>query len=571
MAPSRITPSGDAASSGELRGLTGLRIVAAVWVVVFHFHFTPLPGVTDVVGVLGPLITSGALGVDLFFVLSGFVIAHTYLAQLGPALRAGATARFVWARACRLWPVYVLVLHLFGLWLVARLAFGSDGDIAFQSVQPVVDTSEYVQQLFMVQLWSKEFIDGASWVGSTWSISAEWLAYLLFPVAALGFFRMRNLPVPVLVTAGFALMTPIACAYLSTGSPYYPFSWAVRILCGFGAGVLAYLVVRRLNAAKGGATDRVRRNASTVAAAVPVAVVAGLGLGELVAPGRGGAVIVLFPLLVGALALADRGPALLLSSRFAVYGGRVSYCLYLVHIPMFEFYWLALRRFGTLAPGTMLAHVVGLAVLVATFPVAGLVFHAIEEPARRRLRRLAEPRRPVPRPRTVVVPVAVPRLGAATRGVGHPPPDAGRGAHQRPAPPPLPSRRRHLGPARRARLRPRGELRRETRIGFGLRRPRGLCEEHNPRAEQVDAQPGSRRKTGRGRCRSTLMSTRNGAGAHTSSRRLRTASTTTAATLSGVVERGAGVRPSVMRVCTKPGRTTVTPTPVGRSASVSPE
>ena len=60
------------------------------------------------------------------------------------------------------------------------------------------------------------------------------------------------------------------------------------------------------------------------------------------------------------------------------------------------------------------------------------------------------------------------------------------------------------------------------------------------------------------------------AGAHTCSRRLRTASTTTSATASGVVDRGAGFRPSVIRVRTKPGRTTVTPTSWGRSASVSP-
>lgn len=225
------TPSGtQAASSGELRGLTGLRIVAAVWVVLFHFHFTPLPGVAEVVGVLGPLITSGALGVDLFFVLSGFVIAFTYLDKLGPALRAGATARFVWARACRMWPVYALVLHLFGLWLVARLLLGSDTDIAFQAVQPVLGAGEYLQQLLMVQLWGNEFFDGASWVGSTWSISAEWLAYLLFPVAALGFFRMRNLPAVVLGVGAMALMGPMAWAYLTTGSPYYPWSWMVRIL-----------------------------------------------------------------------------------------------------------------------------------------------------------------------------------------------------------------------------------------------------------------------------------------------------------------------------------------------------
>ncbi len=387
---------GTAHRTGELRTLTGLRIVAAVWVVLFHFQFSGLDGVRAAADAFGPLVTAGALGVDLFFVLSGFVIAHTYLDRLGPALRVRATARFVWARACRVWPAYALVFHLFGLWLVARLVWGSDGRIAFQAVQPVVDLPEYLQQLVLVQLWDDPYLDGASWVGSTWSISAEWLAYLLFPVAALVFHRLRDLPVALLAAGSLALMTPIAWAYLLTGSPYHPWSWAVRVLCGFGAGVLAHLVVRRV----GTPSPRVRRWASALAAALPLAVASGLVAGELVGPGRGGAVLVAFPVLVGALALADRGPAMWLARGWAVRGGRVSYSLYLVHIPMFEVFWLAQEHFpATLGRTTLAGHVAGLAVLLATVPVAALVHGLVEEPARVRLGRLgrrpARPARPI--------------------------------------------------------------------------------------------------------------------------------------------------------------------------------
>ncbi|MGZ8750366.1 MAG: acyltransferase family protein [Pseudonocardia sp.] len=376
----------------EFRSLTGLRIVAAAWVVLFHFHFTGLDGVGAAVDVLGPLVTAGALGVDLFFVLSGFVVAHTYLDRLGPALRLRPTAHFVWARACRIWPAYALVFHLFAIWVVARLVWGADDRVAFQAVQPVVSLPEYLQQLVLVQLWDAPFFDGASWVGSTWSISAEWLAYLLFPVAALVFHRLRDLPVALLAAGSLALMTPIAWAYLLTGSPYHPWSWAVRVLCGFGAGVLAHLVVRRLQS-DGRACERVRRWASALAAALPPAVAAGLVAGELVGPGRGGAVLVVFPVLVGALALADRGPATWLAKPAMVYGGRVSYSLYLVHIPMFEVFWLAQEHFPqALGRSTDLGHAVGLAVLLATVPVAGLVHGVVEEPARLRLARLCPTR-----------------------------------------------------------------------------------------------------------------------------------------------------------------------------------
>jgi peptidoglycan/LPS O-acetylase OafA/YrhL len=397
--------------------LTGLRAVAAVWVVLFHFHFTPLPGVAEVVDVLGPLITSGALGVDLFFVLSGFVIAYTYLEKLGPRMHARATTRFLWARACRLWPVYLLVLHVFGVWLIARATLGGDEIIAFQSVQPVLDVGQYLQQLVLVQLWDDPRFDGASWVGSTWSISAEWLAYLLFPVAALLLHRMRGLPVVVLACGSLLLMAPMTWAYLVTGSPYFPWSWLVRILCGFGAGTLAYLAVRKLPR-----TPTARRTASAIAAVLPFVLAAGLLLGELAGPGRGGAVIMLFPVLVAALAVADRGPAMLLATPALVYGGRVSYGLYLVHIPLFEVYWLALERFPLLAPHTALAHVVGVQVLLATMGVAALTFRFVEEPSRRGLRALtpAVERLPI---RTAVAlgilrarPVTLPDVGASSDG-----------------------------------------------------------------------------------------------------------------------------------------------------------
>jgi hypothetical protein len=117
-------------------------------------------------------------------------------------------------------------------------------------------------------------------------------------------------------------------------------------------------------------------------------------------------VIALFPLLVGALALADRGPAMVLSMPWAVYGGRLSYSLYLVHIPMFEVFWLAQRRFTWLGPHTVFAHVAAVIVLGSTIVVAALLYRMIEEPAQRRLRAF---RRPATA--TAVAPPA-PRLAA---------------------------------------------------------------------------------------------------------------------------------------------------------------
>jgi len=182
--------------------------------------------------------------------------------------------KFLWARVCRIWPVYALVTTLFGAYLVFKLVRLADAAPAYQNVQPSLTLSSWLQQLAMVQIWMRPWHDGASFVGPAWSISAEWLAYVLFPVAALLLYRLRRLPRWLLATFAVLLMLPESVLCLRTGSPYFPFSWAARILTGFTAGVLIYLVVRDIPR-----TDRVRRVASWLGWLLVAAVVGGLWFG----------------------------------------------------------------------------------------------------------------------------------------------------------------------------------------------------------------------------------------------------------------------------------------------------
>src|SRR5271168_2759781 len=93
--------------SGEIKALTGLRIVAAVWVVLFHFR--PLlgdaaPGFLDA---LTPVLNCGAQGVDLFFILSGFVLTWNYPARRGVPGWPRAPLHFLWLGWPGVWPVYL--------------------------------------------------------------------------------------------------------------------------------------------------------------------------------------------------------------------------------------------------------------------------------------------------------------------------------------------------------------------------------------------------------------------------------------------------------------------------------
>ncbi|NAZ81584.1 acyltransferase family protein [Kineococcus sp. R8] len=373
---------------GEVRAITGLRIVAAVWVLLFHWKFTPGPEYDGLKAFLRPVLDSGHLGVDLFYVLSGFVITLTYVDSMGPRPRLRAWWRFWWARICRVWPAYAVVVVAFGCWLLwRRSVVGEGGFLAYQETQPSLGWRSWVEQLLLVQLWSRPDFDGASFVGATWSVSAEWAAYVAFPVLALVLFRLRRLPWWLLGLGAVALMLPAALVSYRTGAVYWDYSWVQRIGTGFGAGALTCLAVRRLRD-----SDRARRWAPWVAWAVVAESVLVVVWAADRPYDRFVVVSLLFPLLVGALALTDAGPSRWLSRPGVVLGGRISYSVYLVHVPVYEVFWTFQKTVPNIAPGGPWT-----AFLVPNLPVVAIVlgyllWRFVEEPARRRLRRVGQRR-----------------------------------------------------------------------------------------------------------------------------------------------------------------------------------
>ena len=314
---------------GEIKALTGLRIVAAVWVVLFHFR----PMLSDVApdsrDALAPVLNCGAQGVDLFFILSGFVLTWNYLDRLGRAWSTRATLHFLWLRLARVWPVYLVTLHLAALWVVFTLHVGHVPSPAAGQLTAI----SYVRQILLVQLWFQPFFDGSSWDGPAWSISAEWLAYLLFGLLALVICRMRHATrARGLMLMAFAAALPPVVLLLASGYFYTPWSWLPRIVTQFAAGALACAAVRRLRL-----TDRARRVAGYVSLLLLVAVVGVLywfhahPISGVVENDSGGVVDVLFVPLVITLAIGAGSLPRLLSTRVMVYGGEISFCLYMIH------------------------------------------------------------------------------------------------------------------------------------------------------------------------------------------------------------------------------------------------
>jgi peptidoglycan/LPS O-acetylase OafA/YrhL len=92
-------------------GLTGIRALAATWVMLFHLSAIYGPawmgiGLGDFLIDVSPLITIGWIGVNLFFVLSGFLLTTHLLEQYDPARDKQVLARYAKARFLRVFPAY---------------------------------------------------------------------------------------------------------------------------------------------------------------------------------------------------------------------------------------------------------------------------------------------------------------------------------------------------------------------------------------------------------------------------------------------------------------------------------
>jgi peptidoglycan/LPS O-acetylase OafA/YrhL len=388
-----------------IRQLTGIRFVAAAWVLLYHFQapldrigLLVIPGVTDVLRV-------GRLGVDLFFALSGFILTHTYLTKLGPALKARSTVDFWWLRLARIYPVHFVMLFVAGAAVVAQgMVTGEGADRDW--LNPV----DFAKNLLLVQEWGPNPQRGWNFVA--WSLSMEWLAYLLFPLLALALWRFHGrLRAPALTLLWIAALAPLMWYATSTSDPYYTDNWGstIRILTEFTAGALTYLIVRRfLPADRIDPRRRVERLATTVSVLMPVLVVVGaIVLGQLPAAQAPVANpsadaeplppyyhLLLVPLLViwiGALALSRRGLARGLATKTLVLGGFISYSLYMTHLV-----WYGLWRAGLRAAGITggAVYVVAVVLLVAgSLVIAWLMWRLVEEPAREWMRGLVGARR----------------------------------------------------------------------------------------------------------------------------------------------------------------------------------
>ncbi|WP_180982465.1 acyltransferase family protein [Methylocella silvestris] len=184
------------AASGELLHLDLMRFIASVGIVFHHSHefFVPLAERAAQMERTAGL----ALFVDLFFIISGYVIAFVYHDRTGTF---GDYATFIQRRIGRLVPLHWLTLAVaIAIWSLFRTVGAAGSHTPSFAPECIAETALLMHAYLPCG-------NGLTFNGVSWSISAEMVMYLAFPLVALLGARGGLLLLAAGVAALAALMT----------------------------------------------------------------------------------------------------------------------------------------------------------------------------------------------------------------------------------------------------------------------------------------------------------------------------------------------------------------------------
>jgi peptidoglycan/LPS O-acetylase OafA/YrhL len=343
----------------HIKPLTSLRFFAAMWVVLFHYwpHLA-------IVGT-PPLVAKGYLGVECFFILSGFILCHVYL----PSFEEGRFryGDFIWARIARIYPLHLATLIVMGVMAGVAMAAG-------MTVDPnVLAWTSLPANLALAQAWGLAPVAG--WNHPSWSISAEWFAYLIFPLFAAAAVVMRRWP-GVAVTGALALVSALYVSFERfAGFPLTQatFAWgALRIIPCFLLGCALFLAWRS------GAADSRKALFGALFFGALALMSAQFGAPDMITVSAFGGLII-------SLAQVSKAGGRLGTHPLFVYLGEISYSVYMVCIP-WEVLFVNLSAKVLQLPGKLLPLPLWLIFVTTLVPVAAAAHHLIERPARDRIK-----------------------------------------------------------------------------------------------------------------------------------------------------------------------------------------
>lgn len=154
---------------------------------------------------LTSFIDHGYIPVDIFLMLSGFVLALTYQSEFRAAVTVRSTARFLTYRLARIYPLYAMTSFVCLLERLGGVTVWGD---------PATSATSIAANLLLVQAWGE---NGSNLNAPSWSISTEWAANLLFPLFVVLLLRWRWRRAAAVGAGAFATLTALAFRFGQIG------------------------------------------------------------------------------------------------------------------------------------------------------------------------------------------------------------------------------------------------------------------------------------------------------------------------------------------------------------------
>ncbi len=293
--------------------LTGVRAFVAWWVVAFHTQIHLYSLLPELKTFFAPVLSAGYMRVDLFFILSGFVLSYRYAPEFRQ-LGARGYGRFMLKRFARIYPVHLFTMAVLLVFAGAAQLTGREVALIRES-----NATDFLTNLLLIQAWILPV--KFSWNFPAWSLSCEWLAYFLFPFLTLLMWRVRSPATAIVSIAALLGAMALSCTWLMENG-IYGYDFMIRLLTEFSSGCLLYQLYRVKWAA--------HWNWSVLSTAVVIVVLLAGALLQLLQL-KVFWVAILFAVLIYGLIFEQGIVARIFRSRFFLYWGRLSYSLYMTH------------------------------------------------------------------------------------------------------------------------------------------------------------------------------------------------------------------------------------------------
>lgn len=360
----------------ELESIRGL---AALIVVMYH-----IPSWHPFLHQLS-FIRGAGLMVDLFFVLSGFVIYSAYSTRIHSAAEL---FKFQFLRFGRLYPVHIAFLLIFLVIETLKYILQNHYGIQSHSKAPFVqnDFAAFLREVFLIKaFWPNEV--AMAFNSPAWSISAEFYTYILFGVIVLYANKFKNLI--------FLLITLMCIATLFIYKPE-EYNFMLRCLSGFFIGCLTSYVVKLTE------NSNKASRISISQWVIPLSLILIVWITS-VSKGYFGIALLIYPvsaMLIAAISLSNANVfKQALAHPYLVWLGTVSYSLYMSHGAVLWVYQQVIRVLfhrnevmikGISTPqfNAVEAGILMFIFMIACLVVAQITYQLIEKPYRLKSREL---------------------------------------------------------------------------------------------------------------------------------------------------------------------------------------